>query len=332
MSTESRLESYGVFVPEVVATVSEVADQQNQYSFQDLADTYGVADGAQRYTSPRHNRSIEYLRILPKVDYAHDDVRIYFTPMATPIDENIAMRCMRMFATMPNKPLYVFGAPAGIGNNANLLLRQDVVPVWDGNFSLVNRDILRFLDSQKVNDFDIMGYSFGAERAIALTETAFAGEFEVNHLAISEPVSVTKRSLLTLLRDFISAGAKLQKYVDDSESMALIEARKNSDIGMARYFGGLLRASNIAITHAISMGRFEERMTKALKMSEANATVIWGGKSELVDDEATGRAVNILQETFGDQRVRPLRIPNMHHAGGDDIDLHAAMMLQSVIY
>jgi hypothetical protein len=180
---------------------------------------------------------------------------------------------------------------------------------------------------------DDIGYSYGAEKAATAAECAFDYDIEAERGIWMEPVAVAQRGLLRLLKDFQSAGVALDDYVQGTDSEPYLAARQEAASGrmpFARYIGGLLRASNIAIAHALSTDSFGVRADAAL-LAQANmqANIIWGTDSELSLNMPMLNTTKDLQKNHSEQRVHGRPVVGMRHAGGDDIDLHAALVLEA---
>ncbi len=339
MSTAERLLDYYDFDETVVQAVSEAAERQNQKSFMELADEYGLSDGAEplaQFKTQRERpffdsiRWLEYIDLVPKHDYDEARARLLFTPMGIPVDESIAMRAIRMFEADPSERLMVVGSPARLGNNANILRLGDMYPVSRGDLRHAVGPALRQLQHDDVYSLTTLGYSYGAETAA--TAAAEASKFGIAACrgVWVEPPAVVNRSVRQLLSQFRHAGHRLDEYVTAPQSRPLIEARELADKGFMRYAGGMGRLSNMAIATTLSKDTFEPRVRSALKaQQELDVTIAWGTASEITPHERMVRMVEDLQGEFP-LRVGALAVEGMHHAGGDDIDLHAAIMLQGM--
>jgi pimeloyl-ACP methyl ester carboxylesterase len=315
-----------------VERVAQVAHDQNAKTFDELAAQYGIEDGPQRFIAPGQRSPLEYVRFEPQGDYDTTKARVLVTPMSIPVDPNLTMRAMRLFAANPTAPLIVAGAPAAIGNRSNRPNAGELPRVWRGDLRSLARPVLHYLLSdERVQQLDAIGYSYGAD--VAATTAAEAAHFglSVDRAVLMESASTADRGLLKLGRAFQSSETPLQDYVAATASEPLFEARRRSDVGAARYLGGLLRLSNVAISHALARNMFPDRVDGALRVqADMRVSVVWGDQSELADGSNLTAAVVGLQEQYGEERVRSLVVPGMHHAGGDDIDLHAALVLQSL--
>ena len=341
MTTRERLHDYYEFDESIMDAVAEAAEWQNQRSFLELAEQYGLTDGPLPlgHYRPRNQRpfeasgvsrrSLEYIELRPQTDHDETRARLLFTPMGISVDESIAMRAMRLHAAEPTERLVVVGSPAKLGNRNNILRLGDLPHVARGYLDHVVAPALRQLKNMGVKRVSTLGYSYGAETAA--TAAAEAGKFdlEATHGSWAEPPAVTNRAPWQLLKDFQRSGDVLQRYVDQAESRPLNEARElaRDDV---RWLGGMGRLSNIAIGAMLSRDGFERRAREALTVQpELHATLAWGTVSEITDNDRMETIVADLRADFP-LRVGAIAVDGMHHAGGDDIDLHAAIMLQGL--
>lgn len=331
MNTAERLKQYYNFDDDVLARVSDAANHQNRHKFDKLYSSYMVRRETPFRREDEDRRQLEYLSIYPFTDYDETAMRVYFAPMATPADENMAMRAMRLFEANKDLPLLVVGSPALIGNRANRILMKDAPQIWRGDLRPVIEPTLRMLEEERVTKLDVMGYSYGAEAAMAAASDALEHGIVVEHVVSAEPIAIAKRGLVQLVKDFARSGAPLDDYVKATDSTALLEARAHADKGFARYAGGMLRLSNIAIAHALAQDGFLQRCEDALlQQPRMESTIAWGSASELTTTEAMSKIVLSLTADYGSKRVSGMNLTGMHHAGGDDIDLHAAIMTQGL--
>lgn len=337
MTTGERLDRYGAFDDDIVASVADVAAEQNRHGFRELADRYGMADGPQR-TQPlmnsHSNHTMEYLRFEPAQDYDETKARILYAPMAIPVDENMTMRALRLFAADPSEQLFVIGSPAHVGNHANRPPITSLPRIAKGDFTPQALPLLAHFRHElpHIDTVDALGYSYGADVAAAFGALAVNREYDVQVArgVWAEPASLTRRPVKQLLDDFMRSGEQLDAYVQAADSRPLDEARELADSGLARYIGGLSRLSNLAIVKALAHNGFARRAAESLsKNPDLRATLVWGTASEITDATVAERTAASLSSLY-QNRVGGLAIEGMHHAGGDDIDLHAAIMLQGL--
>lgn len=320
---------YPYFDGEIEQSVAAAAAAQDNLSFRELATQYGVDNGPQSVRPYGDRRVMEYYQLVPKADYDETAARVCYASMATPADKSMAMRAIRLFAADPSAPLLVVGNPGAVGRRANRLRPIDAARVWRGQLGPAVSLSLQHLQNTGVKRAEFIGYSYGAELAASACAESCDFGIDARSGVWMEPVSMIDRGLISLASDFIDSGAALPEYVAASDSVALDEARASADTGLSRYVFGVLRLSNVAIAHALSRDGFSGRARLALDtQARFRATTVWGDASELSQPNRLKALGNELSATYG-RRYGALIMKGMKHAGGDDINLHAAMVLQA---
>lgn len=148
-----------------------------------------------------------------------------------------------------------------------------------------------------------------------------------------EPAGIKNRSLLELAKDFGSTAAALNDYVAVTNCGAYVEARYLANKlghGLVGYGLGLARLSNWAIAKSLTQENFWWSLDFALSdHDDMKASIVWGTESELSQHDVMTRETFAMARDYGAARVRAMMINGQKHAMGDDIYLHAAMVLQS---
>ena len=336
MNTAERLARYCVFDEAVIDAVSAAALHQNSQSFQALADEQGIGAGPQRVHPYADAQNIELFHIKPKTEYDASLLRVYQAPYGVAANKSVAMCALRLFASEPTTQVMVIGSPSALGNSANLLPYRDLSTIRGGDLRQAVRPALFYMQHLGITKAEVLGYSYGGDAGAAMVAAAPDYGIAVNDAVLVESAGVTKRFLPSLIKDFLTSGKHLNAYIASTDCKPLFEAR-NSNVSrvektesLLRWAGGLLRPSNRAIMRGISQGTFSDRLDSALSQQpELRTTLIWGSESEIVGTTAARAMVTTLSGNHPG-RVVGLEIKGMHHAGGDDIDLHAAMTLQGL--
>lgn len=316
MTTAEKLTQYYPFSEETLAAVEDTAERQNRYSFRELADQLGI-DNAHIRTNI-DGKAVEYLHIQPG-DPASDAVRVLFSPMGNGLRENIVMRAMRLAEADNPEHLFVIGSPAHIGNPNNLLTRRERVAVAGGHFEPLSYPILDVLSRRQIQRVDALGYSLGATAAQGLVLAASDYGIETDKAVFAEPANTQERSLFRLLKDFAASGKELDQYVQQSESTPLNEAidAARDDI---RFFAGLARLSNVAIARGLAKNTFDAD----------NDLILNGQPNVQITSVFAEHSTLAKLGKEDDLRIGRIMLRGAHHAAGDDIDLHAAIMLQGL--
>lgn len=337
MAEIDRLSKYYDFDPETtLGPIAETAEWQNRMSYQELADRYHVADATHRVNL--NGKLVEYLHLRgEKPD--NDSVRLLFAPFGnSALNENIVMRSMRLLASDNPAHLIVASGPAHISNKANLLTRSERGLVKSGLLGPVVNPILEVLGSLEPEigkKVDILGFSSGATLAQAATVESThryyntKHDLEVDRCVWAEPPNVAVRSLMELAKQFQQSGAELKDYIRQSDSRPLNEAIKlaRDDIG---YIAGLVRPSNLAISSILTRANFGIKTQRLLAdWPNIGITTVVSEHSE-VSGTAT---IDNLEEAGGKElidKIGVMVLKGAHHAAADDIDLHAAMMMEGL--
>ena len=337
MTTQERMLSYYAFDEAVLDAVSEAATQQNTKSFNELATQYGLEDGPTRLYPMDNSEKwpIDVLQFTPTQDYDPAVMRVLHLPMANPVSKNKTMQAMRLFAADPSEQLLVVGNPSSPGRNAGRVTFEGAKTIiWHTNLGPLVEPLMSYLDQENISRVTNLGYSYGAEKAATATGIAWAYGMEARQMVLAEPISVIERSLAKLGLAFLRSGNKLQEYIAQSESEPYTAIRKEENVfGTIAYTLGMLRLTNLAISAALADEGFQSRVKGALNLHPGLRTAIaWGTASELTNNAQMIRIISELKESRASypSRISAMPLEGMHHAGGDDIDLHAAIMLQGL--
>lgn len=333
MTTEARLGRYYEFDGDILESVARAASSQNGLDVRALADQFGMADGAQVAVPAGHKHPVEFAVFKPDSDYDSEEARVLYTPLGNPVNESTIVRGARLFASDPTKQLVVIGNVSDFRRPGVLPFGAAVDMIRETDLEPAVRPSLRLLRDMGIRVSEQLGYSFGADKAAAASAHALEYDIRVSAGVFVEPAGVAERGLARLLRDFVRSGAQLETYVRQADSKPLDQARSGYNAyTTARWFAGLARLSNIAVSQTLSHPTFEGNVAEAIQVNGSDfwASVGWGELSELSQPAILRKITDRLQSRFGFNKVRSLKLEGMHHAGGDDVDLHAAIMLQGL--
>ena len=139
--------------------------------------------------------------------------------------------------------------------------------------------LMQYLEREGIEQADHTGGSCGADRVATAVGYSDKYDHHVPHAILMDPASVVHRSLLGLVRQFLSSAAPMEGYVQAAASQPYLDARMQADKTNHGKVGavGLLRPSNVAIAHALSLDGFETRVSHALnERKDMRADIIWG--------------------------------------------------------
>lgn len=325
MNTADRLRSYYPFDDAIVETVTTVAEAQHDLT---LVETLARA----HIPEPKHfrggDKSVEVLDIIPPGGY--DQTQVFHLTMAGPIDPDRTLRAAILAAVQPATRIIMAGNPAGPGKSSGKLALHSMPSVWRGDLRPTIDPTLRYLDSQAITSATHVGGSFGADKAA--TAAGYADRYgqDVPNLVSIDPASVKRRSLLTLAKEFRSTEKHLDEYTLATDSRPYFEARSRSG-GSLEYRLGLLRPTNLAIAHALTLDGFGKRVDTALtRQPDMRAGLLWGVESELAIHGLMLGITAQLKDRYSEERVSGTPLPRHKHAMLSDPYFHAAMVLHGL--
>ena len=334
-SVQKRLQNYGAFDAEVVDAVAAAAVSQGAYSFGELASLYDIGDGPSRVFPLGAKKPLDMIHISARVRCGADlqdptRARVLFSPFGVDASPSMAMRAIRLYAADPSEQLIVVGNPSIPGRGVGKVALESLSEMWRGDLRPMVEPTLAYLNESGVTDVTFLGYSGGGDLSAAAAKHALTYDVETENAVIAESAGMHRRWPTSLAGLFLLSGTQMKKYVQAAESPQLLEARSRAGGNLALYAAGLLRATNLAMARAISRGGLSAHLSTALAdQPNMRATIAYGSVSELVDTLDVRKQIRDLQTDYPG-RVGALPVYGMHHAGGDDINLHAAIMLQGM--
>lgn len=284
-----RLLGYYDFSPDVIAAVSDTASWQDKQSFESLTSKYKVESGPTEVCPPGSKKPLEVLRFLPDVDYDEHALDIYHLPMANNISPNMVMRGIRLFGSNPTTPLLMVGNPGSPGSPTGKLTWAEMFQVFrNKDLGPINRGLLQLLEAQGVDKTRHLGYSYGADKAVAATRLSPEYGQTVTNGVLVEPAAVIKRNFAKLAMDFNKSGLLLEDYWQQTDSQAYQAIRQSENyIGLARYVLGLGRLSNLVIENTLIGDGFRQGLQDAIvAQPDIGLAIAWGAESEIGDDDS----------------------------------------------
>ncbi len=327
-TTYDRIEAYYPFDHEVIERAHLVADKQLHYGtdYQAYFNDLGLPEAKLVYGEGTY--PFEIMDINPEsADPTH--ARIIDSPMDNPLDPNNIYQAATLFAMDPTVRTIAVGSPSAKGYGNGVLGRAGRREVANGNLRSVVDPVLRYMNKEGVTNTEHIGFSWGAEKAVAAGQFADKYDQQVETIVATEPAAVKRRLLPALAFAFARTDKALPGYVNENSNPAFVAARKDGASKLAMGLG-LGRLTNIAIGRAIARGTFETRVNDAFeKQPQMMLNVIWGTESELALDGCMKAIVANLRQLHGDY-IRAICIKGQKHNMVNDLALQAAIVAQSL--
>lgn len=320
MSEFKRLRQIYPFDHDVLDRVEQAAYRQEGIDWPLYARRYDIPQPT--IFHPASGGPIEVLDIAP---YDYDRTIVYHQPMACELNPEIMLHVATFAAVQPELRVIAVGNPGRPGSKYGKVPLSKLYDVWKGDLQPAIQPTLEYLESQKIiNEVDHIGESYGADKAAAAVEQAYAGR-----AAMIEPVSVAKAGLVKMGLIFRSTVQHKARYLRPVEqrSGVLVSAE---DLTTGIYELGVIgRLSNLAIAHALGRGRYQQRLDTAMEANpDLKVGIAWGTASEFDRENQRDKITAYLLKKYSRDRVVRMPLKNETHAMVVDPLLNAAVYAQ----
>ncbi|MGH7195308.1 MAG: hypothetical protein ACREGA_00850 [Candidatus Saccharimonadales bacterium] len=170
-------------------------------------------------------------------EYSKTDALVTFNPYANRATPHMLVRAefIREAAKFSDvrdeagklKPVIMLASP-GLGGSNIKLSREDRKQIRNGDIGPFAKELLQAVSALDIGRVSLLGYSQGADVALAGANINQAVNLDTDRLAIGEPVGVEPRTMPQLGKDFLKIGNKdFQDAMDRSGLEVLKSAFKN---------------------------------------------------------------------------------------------------------
>ncbi len=326
ITTKQRLRAYNLFSDETVEAVAKVAEHQSSHeSYEDFFKSVFMP-----IPSLYINKKGEGV---PVVDIPakskEKGVIVVHLPMANPLDANQLYHVATVCATNPEYRVIAFGNPSG----EPFLYKEQNLNFWKRMGIGATRNLrplvsaeLEYLREQDISNVHLVGYSYGAHKA--LIETSFIEAGRVQSLTLIDPVA-HPRYVKQLIEDFQRTFKPMGGYVNRTKIQTYFDARAEAAKTKHHKYA-LARSINIAIGFMMSRLDFIPLVKKLLAAHpQIHVAVAWGTHSELGNDAHVKTSLHQLAHD-NPGRVTRLRLEGDTHSFANDVHLYTAIVTQSL--
>jgi len=269
------------------------------------------------------------------IDYSPENYEgtiVFNLPMGNGLNDNMLFWLNSIALTMNNQRLISFANPAEPGQKSGIYKRSTIFKIFNQQPELAVLSQIDYLRKKQIKQINLVGYSLGAEISILMSLVANNLNSIIDRLIVIEPVGVSKRNIFQLALDFIKAGQQIEPYLEQANSTLYLEKFQQASrqgYGEIGYILGILRLSNIILSHEMSLGNLEVKLQKSLdKNPNMKVAATWGDDSEICYHNSMVEIMNDLQNKHP-SRIQKNIIEKGKHALGDNIFLLNAIIFKS---
>jgi thioesterase domain-containing protein len=280
--------------------------------------------------------------------YSKSDALVMFNPFANAATDNMLIRAefIREAAKSANirddagdlKPVIMLASPGVSGSHLNLN-REDKHQIRHGDLGPAAKELLGAVAAQKYGSVALLGFSQGADMAIAGARSAYSANLDVAALGVGDPAGVKNRHWSMLAANFLASSGQFDESIksggiDAQERVIgknMLSINRNQDF--ARFAAGAFVPPNASLWLALSRNSFEKNMEEALENNEVKRFVVgYGEKSHIARQESIEPSLARLHDLVAsaDNRLISIRVDGKDHPWGDQLPLLARLCLEAV--
>jgi pimeloyl-ACP methyl ester carboxylesterase len=298
-----------------------ISDLKSQVEISDNKVTYAVLKGEE-----------------PE-EYSQTHAAAMFNPYANGASSNMLVRSEFLrevfrFSDIRDEdgkllPVIMLAAPGVEGSNVKLN-KDEKEQIRRGELGPLAKELLRTVSERDIGRVTLLGFSLGADLALAGARDSFKANLEVAAISVGDPTGVVNRGLIKLIKDFYAAAPDLEERADKSGIDALRPAREEKG-GYLKFLASTLYPINKPSNHKVLSGnRFEQNMQQILAQDKIDNLVIgYGSESTITRPADIEPAIQALYDRYAADSFSSIRVEGVQHTWGDQLTLLAKLYLRA---
>lgn len=228
------------------------------------------------------------------------------------------------------KPTIMLANP-GLGGSKMKLEREEWRGVKNGELGPAARELLRAVSEKEFGQVALLGYSKGADMALAGARSAYSANLDTKGVAVGDPCGVEERSRPILIADMSKAGPK---SVTDAIKVTGLDAQKKAfgsgTIDFMRFGLSAIRPANLALGKGLGAEVFAERVQEILDEGVVEKLVVaYGSETSIARPEKIEPAIRRLYEINGRASFMSVKVANGDHMWGNQLNLLAKLYMRA---
>lgn len=268
--------------------------------------------------------------------YSDTDALVMFNPHANTATPNMLVRAelIRRVAEKENvvdaqgklKPVIMLSSP-GIGGTSLELTKEERRFLRCGEFGPAAEKMLKAVEAEGFGHVALLGYSEGADMAMAGARGAYSANIDLDSVAVGDPVGVESRSRAQLLTDFMKA-PDLKPSIERTGLDVQQKALNTGD--MMRFLLSAATPTNLRFYKGMTVDSFEARANEIIEEDRFRKFVIgYGENSAISKPEAIEPTLDRLGMNAGHNDLISIRVNGANHTWGDQLPLLAKLYMRA---
>ena len=320
--------------PAITEAINEINAQDPNKLIEGLEEKIQKSENGIRFAVLDGNRPDEY---------SHTDALVMFNPFANAATDNMLVRAefIRLVAKHEDvrddsgklKPVVMLASP-GLGGSKVRLSREEIDEVVAGELGPVARDMLHAVSELEVGRVALLGFSQGADMAIAGARHGYSANLDTNSVAIGDPAGIAERGAMSLGLDFMKSGGMkevVQANGIDAQKIALGFGYGNQDFMLGFVPSALFSRTNHYIWQALGNNSFERHIQQILDEGKVRKLVIGYGNESAIAQPAKIEPIISSFDTDQPISVTSIKGESARHTWGDNLALLAKLYMRAVV-
>ncbi len=274
-------------------------------------------------------------------EYSDSEALVMFNPFANAATPNMLVRAefIREVAKYSDvrdadgklKPVVMLASP-GLAGSSLRLTREERQGLRKGELGPAARELLRAVSEKEIGQVALLGFSQGADVAVAGARSAYSAHLDIQAVAAGDPAGVETRGMRELVGDFFKAGVKdLKEAVDATGLDVQKKALGTGTVDFSRFGISAMRPTNLAMYKGLGANVFESRVQEILDEGKVNKLVVaYGAKSAIAKPEEIEPTLQSLHEYDSQNILTSISIEGSKHTWGDELTLLAKLCMRAV--
>ncbi len=274
-------------------------------------------------------------------EYSDSEALVMFNPFANAATPNMLVRTefLREVAKYADirdadgklKPVVMLASP-GIKGSTLKLSSDERQQIREGDLGPAAKELLHTISATEIGKISLLGYSQGADMALAGTITAYESNLDSQALAIGDPAGVNDRGLKSLAVDFLG-GPSLKPSIDRAD----LDAQKES-VGRGRFEGPRFIASvmtspvnNLDLILGMSKSSFEKQMQEVIDEGLVEKAIVgYGADSKITQPSMIEPSLKRLHAWDEEGILSSVKLVKGNHTWGDQLTLLAKLYFRAI--
>lgn len=340
MTSTEEVTNKNTFVPNEVWRIDDSLEgpiERARYNM-NQKDSEALLHGLQNQVETAENGvKFAILRGQNPAEYSDREALVVFNPYANAATPNMLIRCefIREVAQACDirdedgklKPVIMLASPA-MGGSKVKLSREERKIVSSGDLGPAASELLHAISASEFGKVALLGYSQGADMALAGARRANSSNLDLSGLSIGDPVGIKTRTLFELGWDFLKAAPDMGRVIDRSSVKAQDVYRDKKRAFMAGLLPNTVRSWNIV--RGMTHNSFEAAIQQVLDEGRLDkVTVAYGSKSSLSTPDVIEPVLERLRGVDGKSIVTSVRVDGATHAWDNQLPLLAKLYMRA---